>query len=120
MASAALVRKTALALPGASEVDWYGQPGFNVGKKTFVCCWGKEARWIFKLPAAHQDLLFEVRADVFQPMRTGAMLWSYVEIAALAPKEAKQFVTEAWTTVVPKRISRPYLEANAPELIAQA
>jgi hypothetical protein len=111
------IRKAALALPGAAEVEWYGQPGFNVGKKTFVCCWGREGRWIFKLPHAHQDLLFEVRPDVFQPFRAGAMAWAYVDIAALSVKEARDLVTEAWTTIVPRKISKPFLEARKPSRI---
>jgi hypothetical protein len=111
------IRKAALALPGAAEVEWYGQPGFNVGKKTFVCCWGAERRWIFKLPRAHQDLLFEVRPDVFQPFRAGAMIWAYVDLKALTAKEARLLAIEAWSTIVPKKISRPYLAVHAPEVL---
>lgn len=109
MATLADIRRTALALPGAEEVIWYGAPGFNVGKKTFVCLWGKDGRWIFKLPDALQLIMFEVRPDVFAPYRAGAMRWSYVDIAALTKAEAKRFVTEAWATVVAKKISRDLL-----------
>lgn len=109
MATLADIRKAALALPGAREVEWYGQPGFNVGKKTFVCAWGKEQRWIFKLPKPQQEMLFEVRPEVFAPFRSGAMLWSYVEIAALTRAEAATYVTAAWTEVVPKKVSRAHL-----------
>lgn len=112
MAALADIRRAALALPGSVEVAWYGKPGFNVGKKTFVCAWGPQERWIFKLPKPRQELLFEVRPEVFAPYRAGAMLWSFVDIAALTKAEAKQFVTEAWTTVVPKKISKPFLEAR--------
>ncbi len=112
MASPADIRRFALALPGAVEVVWYGAPGFNVGKKTFVCCWGRERRWIFKLAKPHQELLFEVRPEVFAPFRAGAMVWSYVAIEALGRAEAKALVTEAWTTIVPKKVSSPYLAAQ--------
>jgi hypothetical protein len=106
MATLADIRKAALKLPGAHEVSWYGAPGFNVGKKTFVCHWGRERRWIFKLPKPRQEFLFEVRPEVFQPYRAGAMFWSYVDIAALARKEAAALVQEAWTTVAPKALQR--------------
>lgn len=109
MATLADIRKAALALPGAREVEWYGAPGFNVGKKTFVCAWAREQRWIFKLPKPQQELLFEVRPDVFQPYRAGAMLWSYVAIEKLTRPEAATYVTEAWTTVVSKKVSRAHL-----------
>jgi len=112
MATLADIRKAALSLPGAVEVEWYGKPGFNVAKKTFVCAWGAEARWIFKLPKPHQELLFEVRPEVFQPFRAGAMLWSYVEIAALTKAEAKQLVTEAWTTVAPKKVVKAFADSG--------
>lgn len=112
MATLADIRRAALALPGAREVEWYGAPGFNVGKKTFVCAWGREQRWIFKLPKPHQELLFEVRPEVFQPFRSGAMLWSYVAIEELTRAEAATLVTEAWSEVVPKKIARAYLGAN--------
>lgn len=114
MARLSDIRKAALALPGAREVEWYGKPGFNVGKKTFVCYWGREERWIFKLPHAKQELLFEVRPEVFQPFRAGAMLWSYVDIDALGAREVRELVTEAWTTIVPKKISKPYLAGQKP------
>jgi hypothetical protein len=110
MARAADIRKAALALPGAHEVEWYGAPMFNVGKKTFVMLSARDKRWIFKLPHPRQDFLFEVRPEVFQLFRAGALRWSYVDIAALPAAEAKAFVLEAWTTIVPKKISRPFLE----------
>ena len=112
MARPSDIRKAALALPGAAEVDWYGGPMFNVGKKTFVFLASREARWVFKLPRPRQDFLFDVRPEVFQPWRNSAMTWSYVDIAALTAKETRQFVTEAWITVVPKKISRPFLETT--------
>ncbi len=111
MATLADIRRAALALPGAHEVAWYGAPGFNVGKKTFVCAWGRDQSWIFKLSKPHQELLFEVRPDVFKPFRTGTMLWSHVEIAKITRTEAKALVEEAWTQIVPKKVARAYLGA---------
>lgn len=113
MASVADIRRAALALPGAVEVSWYGSPGFNVGKKTFVCAWGGPAkRWIFKLPKPQQEMLFEVRPEVFQPYRAGALHWSFVEIDALTRAEAKHYVEQAWTMVVSKKTSKAYFEAR--------
>lgn len=104
MATPADFRRAALALPEAHEVQDRHGLWFNVGKKTFVVCWGD--RWVFKLPKARQEFLFEVRPETFTPFRAGAMLWSYVDIAKLDRAEAKQLVTEAWTTIVPKKLSR--------------
>jgi len=106
------IRKVALALPGARESPYAGV-NFKVGKKSFVTWWAKTDQWIFKLPHAHQDILFEVRPEIFQPYRCGAMLWSFVDVPALAPKDARALVVEAWTTIVPKRVSKAYFEGAA-------
>jgi hypothetical protein len=115
MASLADIRRAALAMPGAREVEWYGAPGFNVGKKTFVCRWGRDRQeWIFKLPKPQQELLFEARPDVFAPFRAGAMLWSYVDIAVLTRAEAKHYVEQAWTTIAPKKDVKAWPEGPPP------
>ena len=109
MATEADIRRAALALPGAVELESHGGAWFNVGKKTFVLFWAKDRRWIFKLPKPRQELLFEARPDVFQPFRAGAMVWSYVDIKALTKAEAASLVTDAWTTIVTKKVSAAYL-----------
>lgn len=109
MAALADIRRAALALPGVAEEQVYGGPWFQVGRKSFVLYWTRDKRWIFKLPKPRQELLFEARPDVFQPYRSGALVWSYVEIEALTRAEAKAYVTEAWTTIVPKQVARAHL-----------
>ncbi|MGE0829601.1 MAG: MmcQ/YjbR family DNA-binding protein [Hyphomonadaceae bacterium] len=106
MAVEADIRRAALALPEVVEVDYQGGPWFQIGKKSFVLFWTPEARWIFKLPKPRQDLLFEVRPDVFAPYRAGALEWAYVDVAALSGSEVEQLVTEAWTTIAPKKLRR--------------
>lgn len=106
MATLVDIRRAALSLPEAVELNTDHGRWFNVGKKTFALYWARERRWIFKLPKARQDFLFEVRPQVFAPYRAGAMEWAYVDIAALTRGEAKALVTEAWTTIVPKKLSR--------------
>jgi len=113
VATLADIRKVALALPGAVELNDHGGAWFNVGTKTFVVYGFPSSRWIFKLPKPRQELLFEARPDVFQPYRAGAMLWSYVDIAVLTRKEIELFVTEAWTTVAPKKVVAAHLAGKA-------
>ena len=93
MATLADIRRAALALPGAVELDSHGGSWFNVGKKTFVLYWAQDGRWIFKL---------------FKPFRAGAMVWSYVAIEDLTRAEVASLVTDAWTTVVPKKVARAH------------
>lgn len=109
MATLADIRRAALALPGAAEIESHGGAWFNVGKKTFVLYWGPHGRWIFKLPKLRQEFLFEARPDVFEPYRAGAMLWSYVAIDKLHDDEVDGLVADAWSTIVPKRVARAHL-----------
>ena len=101
------IRAVALTLPGAWENEWYGQPSFQVGRKGFVQ--GFRGRTIMKLDRDHQELLFEARPEVFSPMVAGALRWSYVEIDALDADEIADLVREAWTCIVPKKVSRAFL-----------
>ncbi len=110
MATLADIRRIALALPGAVELQDHGGHWFNVGKMTFVLYGFPSARWLFKLPKPPQELLFEARPGVFQPYRAGAMLWSYVDIEQLELDEIKSLVTDAWATIVSKKIAREYLQ----------
>ena len=86
-----------------------GYPWFNVGKKTFALHWNE--RVILKLDRAHQELLFEIRPETFQPCKVATGYWSYVEIDHLDRDELAALVREAWSTIVPKKVSRPVLEA---------
>ena len=93
-----------MALPLVRESDMLGEPAFKVGKKGFVHAW--KGGVFMKLDKGHQELLFEVRPEVFKPMVAGAMRWSWVDIEALAPDELAALVREAWTMVVPRQVSR--------------
>jgi len=109
MADWADIRTAALALPGAREVDWRGETFFQVGSKSFVHGW--RGGVYMKLDKNHQELLFEARPEVFRPMIVGPMRWSRVEIAALDPVELAELVHEAWSMIVPKKVSRAYAES---------
>ena len=61
---------------------------------------------MMKLEKGHQELLFEARPDVFSPMIAGRLRWSWVAIEALGADEVGDLVREAWTQVVPKKVSR--------------
>jgi hypothetical protein len=103
------IRAAALVLPGAREVDWHGEPFFQVGSRSFVHGW--QGGVFMKLDKNHQELLFEARPEVFSPFMAGALRWSRVEIAALDAQELGELVREAWTMVVPKKVSRAYAES---------
>jgi hypothetical protein len=103
------LRRLSLALPGAHEVTYKGDPWFNVSKKTFAL--NVRGRTILKLERQHQEFLFEVRPDTFSKCPVATSYWSYVEIDRLDDAELADLVLEAWSQIVPKKISRPVLEA---------
>ena len=80
-----------------------------MGKKTFAL--RLKGRLVLKLDKDHQHFLFEVRPDTFQKCRVATNFWSYVEIDQLEDAELADLVREAWSMIVPKKISRPVLEA---------
>ena len=91
-------------MAGASETHFHGESWLTVGSKGFVQTW--RGRVMMKLDKGHQELLFEVRPEVFSPMVAGRLRWSWVDIGALEAQEAAALVREAWTQVVPKSVSR--------------
>ncbi|MFL5297342.1 MAG: MmcQ/YjbR family DNA-binding protein [Phenylobacterium sp.] len=103
------IRAVALTLPGVRETQSMGEPCFKFGRRGVVHLWGKRA--LMKLDPGRQELLFEVRPDVFEPFTAGAMRWSLVEIEALEADEIGELVREAWRCVVPKKVSRASVPA---------
>jgi hypothetical protein len=80
-----------------------------VGKKTFAL--HMRGRAILKLDKAHQELLFAIRPETFEKCRVGTGYWSYVELGDLDESELAALLLEGWASIVPKKISRPVLEA---------
>lgn len=103
------LRRLALALPGAWETTYRDEPWFQVGKKSFALRW--KGRVILKLEKTHQEFLFEVRPDTFQRCPVGTGVWSYVILEDLDVEELAALVLEAWSTIVPKKVSRPLTQA---------
>lgn len=88
-------------------MTYKGNPWFNVGKKTFALV--LDGRVILKLDRGHQELLFEIRPETFRKFPVATVYWSWVEIARLDDAELADLVLEAWSQIVPKKVSRPYL-----------
>ncbi len=111
MASFDDLRRFALTLPEAVEVEYRGAPWLVVRKKTFALWSAADKRAIMKLDREHQHMLFDLRPDTFAPCEVGTGgVWSYVHVSKLTAKEIEALTVEAWTQVVPKKMSRAYLE----------
>lgn len=90
-------------------MTYRGNPWFNVGRKTFALV--LDGRVILKLDRGHQELLFEIRPETFRKFPVATVHWSHVEIGDLDDVELADLVREAWAQVVPKKVSRPVIEA---------
>lgn len=105
MATCALARQMALALPGVAEKDHFGRPSFRVGGKIFATLWPIEKRAVLKLPADHQTMLFEAQPEAFSPARWGSIVWTFVELPKVDKRQLDGLMTAAWRTVAPKALS---------------
>jgi len=101
----AAIQRLALSFPGASEQGHRHGPWFVVGRKVFALYWDKEECWILKLPQHHVMMLIDVRPEVFRPMKSGSLLWIYVDVEKLDRAELRDYLTAAWRTVAPKGIA---------------
>ncbi|HEX4295640.1 MAG TPA: MmcQ/YjbR family DNA-binding protein [Rhizomicrobium sp.] len=109
MASFADLRRFGLTLPEAVEVVHFGEPWLIVRKKTFALWSATHGRAIMKLDREHQHFLFDVRPGTFTPCKVGTGgIWSYVDLGKLTKKEVEALTIEAWSQVVPKKMSRAY------------
>jgi hypothetical protein len=111
VASFADLRRFGLTLPEAVEVVHLGEPWLIVRKKTFALWSASHGRAIMKLDREHQQFLFEIRSDTFTPCKVGTGgIWSYVDLSKLTQKELRALVIEAWSQVVPKKLSRTLVD----------
>ena len=112
MAFFADLKRFGLALPGTEFYLHLGQPALRANKKMFALWWAPDKTTIMKLERHHQQMLFEVRPEVFTRCKVGTGTWSYVDISKLTCGELKSLVTEAWAQVVPKKLSRVHAASN--------
>jgi YjbR len=90
------LRRLALAFPGAREEARRCGPWFNIGKKPFALFWGKEGKWTLRLPEQQVMMLIEVDPAIFSPMKSGSMLWIYIDVEKMNAKMLKAYFTAAW------------------------
>jgi len=112
------LRDLAVRLPNVVEGLHRGGPSLSVAGKTFALWWAEGGRTIMKLAAARQQILFEVRPDVFQPCRVGVGTWSFVDLSQVEGSELLELIIEAWGTVVPRRVSNAFDKSALVRLVA--
>ncbi|AHG88099.1 hypothetical protein J421_0562 [Gemmatirosa kalamazoonensis] len=113
------LRKLALALPEAHEVEAWGEPTFRVRNKLFAMhasvgthhTQGREAVWV-KASPENQDLMIHAYPHrFFRPPYVGTSGWVGVYLdGAVDWEELGELLRDAWRMTAPKRLIRAHEE----------
>jgi hypothetical protein len=99
MATAADIRRKALALDGVSEIDHWGRPAFRTKKRIFAVI--RPDGLYLHLPEERKQFLFEAAPDVFVKFMWGKTANVIVQIAKVSKNELEALIREAWQHASP-------------------
>jgi hypothetical protein len=99
MATAADVRKFALALDGVREIDHWGRPAFRTKKRIFAVM--RPDGLFLHLTEERKQFLFAAAPDVFVKFMWGKTANVIVQIAKVSKKELEALMREAWQHATP-------------------
>ena len=99
MATAADVRRLALALDGVSEIDHWGRPAFRTKKRIFAVM--RPDGLFLHLTEERKQFLFEAAPEVFVKFMWGKTANVIVQIAEVSKKELGTLIGEAWQHATP-------------------
>src|SRR5215469_9369847 len=102
MATAAEIRKTALALEGVIELDHFGRPSYRTKKRIFAVM--RPDGLYLHLPDERKEFLFEADPRTFVKFMWGKRSNVIVQIDKLGSRELEALIRESWETnrVMPK------------------
>ena len=99
MATAADVRKIAMALDGVAEVDHFGRPSWRTKKRIFAVM---RPDWLFlHLPEERKEFLFAADPKTFVKYMWGKRANVIVQIERIGKAELAALIREAWTMNAP-------------------
>ena len=107
MITAQDVRAVALSLPRTEEHLIRDHVKFRVGKIVYAAISPDETIMGFGFPREERAALIAAEPDRFFLDRPSDHRFNWIDarMALLAPAEMREFVTEAWRMVVPKRLA---------------
>ena len=102
------MRRLALALPEAVEIETWGHPTFRVRKKMFASCATDDTpdpTATFKATLEEQAELLAADPDTYGvPAYVGHAGWVQVRLDAIDADVLREHLTDAWRSVAPKRV----------------
>jgi len=115
MISAADVRRYALGLPEAEEIETWGHPTFRVRKKMFATMATDGSSGSVKSTLPEQQALIQAQPEVFGiPDYVGRYGWIRVRLDGVDPDEMRELLLEAWRMTAPKRVRAAFDAGDAP------
>ena len=106
------VRALALTLPRTTEAFVRGRVKFRVGRIVYLSFARDETLMGFAFPRDERVWLVGTEPDKFLMPRESDLRynWVVVRLAAIDEVEMRGLVIDAWSMVVPKSVSAPYVE----------
>ena len=107
MVTAQDVRAVALSLPRTEEHLIYDHVKFRVGKIVYVAITPDETIMGFAFPREERPALIAAEPERFFLHRPSDQRFQWIDAwtQAIGPDEMREFVTDAWRMVVPKRVA---------------
>jgi hypothetical protein len=107
LATAALFRRLALALPEATEGAHGGHPDFRIANKVFASLGVPDKAWgMVKLTPEQQEMLMDAEPGTFKPAAGtwGRRGYTHVLLAAADQKTLTSTLAMAWRNTAPRKL----------------
>jgi hypothetical protein len=111
------IRRWALALPRTEEHLIREYVKFRVGRIVYATISPDETILGFGFPKDERAALIAAEPDRFLLERASDQRYHWIDarMATLSPAEAREFITDAWRMVVPKRVAAEFTAARTAE-----
>lgn len=111
MVTTAEVRAVALSLPRTEEHLIYDRVKFRVGRIVYAALSRDETILGFGFPREERAALIAAEPDRFLLERASDARYQWIDarMDTLSEAEMREFVTDAWRMVVPKRVAAAHL-----------
>jgi hypothetical protein len=118
MATAADVKKIALALDGVVEVDHFGRPSYRTKKRIFAVM--RPDGLFVHLPEERKEFLFAADPKVFVKYMWGKRANVIVQIDEIGKVELERLIREAWDFNKPEPPRMPKMKRLPPKSAKRA
>jgi hypothetical protein len=110
------VRACAMSLPRTTEHLIWDHVKFRVGKIVYATVSPDETIMGFAFPRDERAALIAAEPDRFLLARPSDQRFNWIDVrmATVGRAEMREFVTEAWRMVVPKRVAAAHLAGVSP------